>query len=134
MRNKMKRLMISLCVMIVFSASISAVASTVSVTIYTNDDYADSQTLGCTFLIDFYGINSSESSRNLYCELYEDTWGIDPQFFSIALVPGTGSMTGPTWYRILYQYSLDEAKLLYVHLDPAGGNSTGCYGAGKLVD
>ena len=127
-------MLLLVCVVLVFCTSVSAIAGTVSVTITSNSSSADSTTLGCTDLIDFYGINDDGSSRSLYCELYNDGSLFDTQFFSIALVPGVGEMTPVSWYRILYQYDIGGARLLYVHLDPDGANKTGCYGAGKLID
>lgn len=136
--SSFKKLILSFLVILAFSASVAVYASNpVSVIITTGQSSADSQTLSCSNYIDFYGVNDSGSTNDLYCELYNDNTFIDTQYYSTLLSPGVGSMSQGTvsvWHTIFYQRNLDKNRDLYVHLDPAGGNSTGCHGAGKLKD
>lgn len=138
-KHKMlKKFLLSFIVILAFSASVAVSAyNPVSVTIITSQSSADSLTIHCTNYIDFYGVNDAYSTNDLYCELYNDNPGPDIQYYSTLLSPGTGSMSQgqvSSWHNIFYQRTLDKERDLYVHLDPAGWNSTGCHGAGKLVD
>lgn len=130
MKKYIKKFMVVMCAMIIFCSSVSALAATLELRIYTNDISRTSATVECSGNITFEGANSIYSTNDLYVGLYEDTFGIDPYLVDIRLQPGTGEM-GAHWHMILNNFSLGGTKDLYIRLEPVDG--FGCYGGGKLT-
>lgn len=134
MRKFLKRFALTLCLILAFCTSVSVMAQTVSVTIYTTDPSKDSNTMVCYGTVDLDGCNSIYSTRNLVVQLRQKTSSSSYTILSsTTLQPGTGWIGG-TWYSILSNYPVSSGAELYVHLEPAGGASSDCYGAGRLTN
>lgn len=135
MRKYLKRLALVLCLVLAFCTSVSAMAQNeVSVTIYTVDPSKDSNTMVCYGTVKFEGCNSIYSDRNLTIFLRQKTGPSSySNIASSTLPPGTGWING-TWHTISESQPVPSGGLMYVHLEPAGGATSGCYGAGRITN
>ena len=134
MKKHVKKLSMVLVLLLMFCTVVSVSAETIMTFIYVNQTYSQSQTKSFSGSVGLFGINDQASTNDLYYEVYEDTFGVDPCIYSALLSPGTGNMSSYSWYAISSGYNLGTTKDLYVYLDPAGLGGQYCYGAGAVAN
>lgn len=138
MRKAWKIITIAAIISCMFGTVAMAASSPTSVTIYTNKTSVDSTSIYCSGYIDGYGVNDSSSSNSLYYVLrFKQSVG-SKKSYSKLMAPGTGSMGSTSvssWSTLFTKKSVpDGSGNYFIRLNPHGATSTGCYGAGKLVD
>ncbi|WP_127836955.1 hypothetical protein [Clostridium prolinivorans] len=112
----------------------SAYASgTVSIAIYKDKTGADSISQYCSSFVDGYGFNDKSSERALWYEIYRSVTGPDQRvdYLCSKMAPSTGTNT--KFKQVINQEKVSAGNY-YVHLDPDGALTKGCWGAGNLVD
>lgn len=119
---KKKVLICSLIAALLIPISVKAASSTANIT--WNQTGIDGPEIYINRYMYLSGYNNPNSSRNLFVEAYYSQFGPDMLALSKKCAPGSNVfVTGVT-----------EGGNYYVHLDPEGPYTSGCYGNGTLSD